>query len=40
MSWPSGAVPGGRAQNLNQFYLKCRKNSDEFRQNLEELRAD
>jgi hypothetical protein len=40
MSWPSDAVPGGGAQNSNRFSVKCRTNSDEFRQNLEEFRAD
>jgi hypothetical protein len=40
MSWPSDAVPDGGAQNLNRFSLKCRTNSDEFRQNLEDFRAD
>jgi hypothetical protein len=40
MSWPSDAVPGGWAQNSNRFSLKCRTNSEEFRQNLEEFRVD
>jgi hypothetical protein len=40
MSWPSDSVPGGGAQNSNRFSLKCRANSDECRQNLEEFRAD
>ncbi len=40
MSWPNDAVPGGGAQNSNRFSLKCRTNSDEYRQSLEEFRAD
>jgi hypothetical protein len=40
MSWPSDAVPDGGAQNSNRSSLKSRTNPDEFRQNLEEFRAD
>jgi hypothetical protein len=40
MSWPSDAVPGGRAKNSNWLSLKCRTSSDEFRENLGEFRAD
>jgi hypothetical protein len=40
MSWPSNAIPGGRAQNSNWFSQKFRNNSEEFRQNLEEFRQE
>jgi hypothetical protein len=40
MSWPSDAVPGGGAQDSNQFSLKCKTNSGEFRRNLEEFIPD
>jgi hypothetical protein len=40
MSWPRDAVPGGGAQNSNQFSQKCKTNSEEFRLKSEEFKPD
>jgi hypothetical protein len=34
MSWPSDAISGVRAQNLDWLSQKCRKISEEFRQKI------